>query len=233
LKVNKFEASNRAKIDKTVERGKQVKAFCKAMHEEHANGISWRQCLEQPPLVSVARASEPLEENMQDVELKAMFQSALDHDDDDDDDDNDDDEAQVEDLIIQQQDTLMGAFFVCVCVEVQSWFTGPIVERGFGSSHSTTPLDKLHLMQNLETSDKGVDACEFITLLTWAAVDGQVGAKPRNDVFQVEVPKDDRPGLIKNGFVKWFMEILEISRSNVHSHAVSVSEHEDERTLLV
>jgi hypothetical protein len=121
-------------------------------------------------------------------------------------------------------------FFVCVCVEVQSWFTGPIAERGFGSSHLTTPLDELHLMQILGTSDKGVDACEFVMLLIWAAVDGQIGAKPRNNVFEVEVPKDNRPGSIKSRFVKWFMEILEISRSDVHSH-VSSSEHEDGKNV--
>jgi hypothetical protein len=225
LKVNNFDTSNRAEIDKTVERGKQVKAFRKAIQKEYELGIEKRQRQQLPPSVSVARASKLLEDNVQDTELKAIFQSALDYDDDD-----DDDEVSDEDSFIRQQGVLMGAFYIVVRVEVQAWFTGAIAECGFGSSRATMPFNEPRLMQILEMSDMSVEACKLVILLIWAAMDGRITAKKNDNVFEVEVPEDNRPGSIKKMFVKWFVEILEITPAEVSSH-VQFSEYEDGKDI--
>jgi hypothetical protein len=122
--------------------------------------------------VLVARATELLEEHVQDVELKAIFRAAL---------DDDDDDLLVQDSFCRRHGVLMGTFFITVKVSVQSWFTGPIAECAFGSSHSTLPFNEPRFTQILEMSDKGVDASKLIVLLIWAAMDGRISAKPRDN----------------------------------------------------
>jgi hypothetical protein len=51
-------------------------------------------------------------------------------------------------------------------------------------------------------------------------------------VFEVEVPEDNRLCSIKNMFIKWFMDILQIPRSRVSSN-VKFSNYEDGKNIAI
>jgi hypothetical protein len=201
-----FMSTDRDAIRKTIEQGKQVEAFRKAVQDEYEMGVVERQRWLQAPTVTVTRALELLEESVCDDELKASFSAAL---------LRNDGELPYEDSIIRQQGVLMGTFYISVRVTVRAWFTGPIAACGFGSSHSIMPFNEPRLMELFELSDVGVEASKLIVLLIWAAFDGSIIARELLNYFEVIVPEDNKPGSIKSVFTCWFMVLLGIPLSKI------------------
>lgn len=216
-KLDNFSHVNDEKFEHTIDIGKQLNAFRKAVQGQYTVGVTQRQRELSVPDLPLTTVLSVLEEHVTDGELKATIKGML---------DGSLEGMTEEDVQVAIRAIRGGTFYMKFRSSVAAWWWDAMIELGFGHSGTSFPFNPDLFWEMVAMAENEVD---FILrfVLAWAGYDGSVLAQG----FEVIVPADEGPSSIKALFHYIFDKYLGV-QTGVDNERLAKSEVENGKDII-